>query len=36
MFLGQDNVGKIMAKLMMDAADPPIPQEDMPKLLAKC
>ena len=30
MFLGQDNVGKILAKLEMDAADPPIPQEEMP------
>jgi hypothetical protein len=26
MFLGQENVGKIIAKLEMDAADPPIPQ----------
>jgi hypothetical protein len=27
MFLGQENVGKILAKLTIDAADPPIPQE---------
>lgn len=25
MFLGQENVGKIIAKLEMDASDPPIP-----------
>jgi len=25
MFLGQENVGKIIAKLEMDMADPPIP-----------
>ena len=36
MFLGQENVGKILAKLTMDAADPPIPQEQMGELFAKC
>ena len=35
-FLGQENVGKILAKLTMDAADPPIPQEQMGELFAKC
>ena len=32
LFLGQDNVGKIIAKLEMDAADPPIDQKKMPEL----
>ena len=36
MFLGQENVGKIIAKLEMDSADPPIPQSKMPELFAKC
>jgi hypothetical protein len=36
MFLGQENVGKIIAKLEMDAADPPIPQAKMGELFAKC
>ena len=36
MFLGQDNVGKIIAKLEMDSADPPIPQSKMPELFKKC
>jgi hypothetical protein len=36
LFLGQDNVGKIIAKLEMDAADPPIPQQKMPELFQKC
>lgn len=36
LFLGQDNVGKIIAKLEMDAADPPIPQNKMPELFKKC
>ena len=36
MFIGQANVGKIIAKLEMDAADKPIPAADMPKLFAKC
>ena len=36
MFLGQQNVGKIIAKLEMDASDKPIGQKDMPKLFEKC
>ena len=36
MFLGQENVGKIIAKLEMDSADPPIPQAKMPELFATC
>ena len=36
LFLGQDNVGKIIAKLEMDAADPPIDQKKMPELFQKC
>ena len=36
MFLGKENIGKIIAKLEMDAADPPIPQSEMPKLFKKC
>ena len=36
LFLGQDNVGKILAKLEMDAADPPIPQSKMGDLFQKC
>jgi hypothetical protein len=36
MFLGQENVGKIIAKLEMDMADPPIPQDKVPALFAKC
>lgn len=33
---GPDNVGKILAKLEMDAADPPIAQDKMPGLFKKC
>jgi hypothetical protein len=36
LFLGQDNIGKILAKLEMDSADPPIGQKAMPALFAKC
>lgn len=36
LFLGQDNVGKIIAKLEMDAADPPIDQKKMPELFSRC
>jgi hypothetical protein len=36
LFLGQENVGKIIAKLEMDAADPPIPQSKMAELFKKC
>jgi hypothetical protein len=36
MFLGQENVGKIIAKLEMDATDNPIAQKDMPDLFKKC
>jgi hypothetical protein len=36
LFLGQENVGKIIAKLEMDASDPPIPQAKMPELFSKC
>lgn len=36
LFLGQENVGKIIAKLEMDASDPPIPQAKMPELFNKC
>lgn len=36
MFLGQENVGKIIAKLEMDASDPPLAQSSMPALFAKC
>jgi hypothetical protein len=36
MFLGQANVGKIIAKLEMDASETPVPQKDMPALFAKC
>ena len=36
LFLGQDNVGKILAKLEMDAADPPIAQSKMGELFQKC
>lgn len=36
MFLGQQNVGKIIAKLEMDASETPIPQADLPKLFEKC
>ena len=36
MFLGQDNVGKIIAKLEMDASPTPIPQSEMPALFKKC
>ena len=36
MFLGQENVGKIIAKLEMDASDPPMPQSELPALFAKC
>lgn len=35
LFLGQENVGKIIAKLEMDAADPQIPQSKMGDLFAK-
>ena len=35
LFLGQENVGKIIAKLEMDASDPPIPQPKMPELFKK-
>lgn len=36
MFLGQENLGKIIAKLEMDAADPPIAQSKLPELFVKC
>ena len=36
MFLGQKNVGKIIAKLEMDSADKPIPQSEVPKLMERC
>ena len=36
LFLGQDNVGKILAKLTMDAADPPIPQSKAGEIFEKC
>ena len=36
LFLGQDNVGKILAKLEMDAADPPIPQSKMGDVFERC
>ena len=36
MFLGQQNVGKIIAKLEMDSSDKPVPQEEMPALFARC
>ena len=36
MFLGQDNVGKIIAKLEMDMADPPLSQSQIPDLFKKC
>ena len=36
LFLGQENIGKIIAKLEMDAADPPIPQTQLPQLFEKC
>jgi len=36
LFLGQENVGKIIAKLEMDASDPPIPKSKMGELFGKC
>lgn len=36
LFLGQENVGKIIAKLEMDGSDPQIPQSKMGELFAKC
>ena len=36
MFLGQENVGKIIAKLIIDSSEKPIPQKDMPALFKKC
>ena len=35
MFLGQDNVGKILAKLEMDASEKPIAQSQTAKLFEK-
>ena len=36
MFLGQQNVGKIIAKLEMDASEKPVGQKEMPKLFDRC